>query len=333
MPKKWDVFISHASEDKVSVAQPIAEQLKRLGLKVWLDKFELQIGDSLMKSIDEGLKHSEFGLVVLSKAFAEKKWTDYELRSLTTLAMANASSILPVRHNISQDEVINISPALADLFALNTEDFSSEEIAFRVARKVKPETFQGIIRRLEFERRIKSIEPSDVDVSAIKMGPIIQERIPEGLALQMKLSWIVLSEINPVSFGEWVDGFKRDAHPSDEVKIWNRIACAFLETKKTSKKWSKKKALAVFSVILHNANFGGSAPIEISAPPLSGKEIYDIGIRYRTPFPLSDLAVLNRNEVSDIGRKRRNDLMSVEDLDAEISEETLNALRRHLGIG
>lgn len=65
----WDVFVSHASEDKEAIAEPLAVELRARGLKVWLDKTELRIGDSLRRKIDYGLAHSTFGVVILSKSF------------------------------------------------------------------------------------------------------------------------------------------------------------------------------------------------------------------------------------------------------------------------
>ena len=41
---QFDVFISHASEDKDNVVRPLAEALRRAGLRVWLDEFELKLG-------------------------------------------------------------------------------------------------------------------------------------------------------------------------------------------------------------------------------------------------------------------------------------------------
>ena len=37
----WDIFISHANEDKDAVARPLAERLRSLGLTVWYDEFTL----------------------------------------------------------------------------------------------------------------------------------------------------------------------------------------------------------------------------------------------------------------------------------------------------
>ena len=45
--KEWDVFISHASEDKDNVARPLAQALRAEGYRVWFDEFTLTVGDGL----------------------------------------------------------------------------------------------------------------------------------------------------------------------------------------------------------------------------------------------------------------------------------------------
>lgn len=82
IPKDWDVFISHASEDKEEIVRPLARELQQCGLRVWYDEFELRIGDGLRRKIDEGIARSAFGVVVLSTAFFAKNWTQYELDGL-----------------------------------------------------------------------------------------------------------------------------------------------------------------------------------------------------------------------------------------------------------
>lgn len=44
--KLWDIFVSHASEDKASFVRPLAEALVNLGATVWYDEFSLRLGDS-----------------------------------------------------------------------------------------------------------------------------------------------------------------------------------------------------------------------------------------------------------------------------------------------
>jgi hypothetical protein len=135
--KEFDVFISHASEDKDEVVRPLALALKNEGLIVWYDEFELKIGDSLRKKIDKGLANSKFGIVVLSKNFFTKGWTNYELDGIITKAVSGEQVILPIWHNITKKEVIDFSPSLADKVARNTSSYTVEEIALEISEVIK----------------------------------------------------------------------------------------------------------------------------------------------------------------------------------------------------
>lgn len=133
---EFDLFISHASEDKDEFVRPLAETLENIGVKVWYDEFTLKVGDSLRKSIDQGLVKSRFGTVILSSAFCAKNWTQYELDSMVAREMNGHKMILPIWHKITKDEVMNFSPALADKVALNTSLQSIEEIAGELAEVI-----------------------------------------------------------------------------------------------------------------------------------------------------------------------------------------------------
>ncbi len=134
----WDVFISHAGEDKAAVAQPLAEHLRTAGLDVWLDTFELRIGDSLRRKIDAGLAGSRFGVVVLSKPFFRKGWPQYELDGLVTRYVSGEQNLLPIWHEITRDEVMAQSPSLADKIARSTAQYTIGEIAREIAEVVNP---------------------------------------------------------------------------------------------------------------------------------------------------------------------------------------------------
>jgi hypothetical protein len=133
---EYDLFISHASEDKEEFVRPLAETLENMGIKVWYDEFTLKVGDSLRKNIDHGLIKSRFGTVILSSSFCSKNWTQYELDSMVAREMNGHKMILPIWHKISKDEVINFSPALADKVALNTSISSIQEIAGKLAEVI-----------------------------------------------------------------------------------------------------------------------------------------------------------------------------------------------------
>ncbi len=133
----WDVFISHASEDKAAVARPLRSALTGLGVTVWLDEAQVHIGHSLRRKIDEGIRSSRFGVVVLSEAFFGKGWTNHELDGLITRTVAGEQSLLPIWHNLSAEQVRAYSPSLADKVALSTVQVSIEDIARQIASVVE----------------------------------------------------------------------------------------------------------------------------------------------------------------------------------------------------
>jgi len=135
--REFDVFISHASEDKDAVVRPLATTLQDGGLRVWYDEFELKIGDSLRRKIDKGLANSRFGVVVISRTFFSKGWTNYELDGLVTRAVSGEQVLLPIWHEITKQEVIKFSPSLADKLARNTATHTVEEIASEIIEVIR----------------------------------------------------------------------------------------------------------------------------------------------------------------------------------------------------
>jgi hypothetical protein len=135
---RFDVFISHASEDKDEVVRPLAEALKGAGLSVWYDEYQLKIGDSLRQSIDRGLAGSRFGIVVLSPSFLSKGWTNYELDGIVSRSVGGEQVILPIWHQITKKDVLDFSPSLADKVARNTASYTVEEIALEIGEVIRP---------------------------------------------------------------------------------------------------------------------------------------------------------------------------------------------------
>lgn len=132
-----DLFICHASEDKDFVRELVYE-LSDIGLKVWFDEFEINVGDSLRKKIEDGLKESSAGVVILSPSFLKgKQWTEHELTALDALEKGNKSKILPVWHEITYEELLDYSPVLADRFATNSKQ-GANSVASALKRAVNP---------------------------------------------------------------------------------------------------------------------------------------------------------------------------------------------------
>jgi len=131
---RYDVFISHANEDKDDLVRPLAQALAKAGYRVWYDEFELKVGDSLSKSIDHGLSQSGYGLVVLSPAFFAKNWTRYELDGLIARQMVGEKVILPIWHHIGREEILKYSPPLADRLAIVSKTKTVKQMVEELTR-------------------------------------------------------------------------------------------------------------------------------------------------------------------------------------------------------
>ena len=132
---KWDIFLSHASEDKEDFVRPLAARLKENNIKAWYDEFEIQWGDSIRESIDEGLKKSKFAIIVLSKNYFKKSWTSNELNGYFTFDSVEAKRILPIWYNVTKEDVANYSPILADRLGVDPQE-GIEGIIQKVKRRL-----------------------------------------------------------------------------------------------------------------------------------------------------------------------------------------------------
>lgn len=137
---KYDVFLSHASEDKDDVARPLALLLQERGLRVWYDEFELRIGDNLVAKLNAGMNSSRFGILVLSKDFFGKDWTEFELNTLESLAITEDYILFPIWHNISVEEVRAYRASLANIIARSTATHTIEAIATEIQEIILQKT-------------------------------------------------------------------------------------------------------------------------------------------------------------------------------------------------
>lgn len=128
---QYDVFLSHASEDKDDVARPLAVLLQERGLRVWYDELEFRIGDNIVEKLSKGIDASRFGIVVFSKAFIDqaKNWTRHELDTLEYLWITENRIIFPVWHKITLQEIREFRVSLANIYGRSTATHTIEEIA------------------------------------------------------------------------------------------------------------------------------------------------------------------------------------------------------------
>lgn len=93
MEKSRQVFISYSHRDKV-VARKIAKDLSTRDVPVWIDEWEIKIGESIVQKIDEGLKQSGYILALLSEHSIASHWVQKEVSLAYSTEIEGAQSII-----------------------------------------------------------------------------------------------------------------------------------------------------------------------------------------------------------------------------------------------
>ena len=131
---EYDVFISHANKDKEGLIDELYESLNRLGIKIFYDKESLIWGDEWKKQILNGVSKAEFAIIVISKNFFDREWTEKELTQFLNRQNKNGQKlILPILHNISMKQLKDKYPGIADIQAINSKDYTCDQIALLFA--------------------------------------------------------------------------------------------------------------------------------------------------------------------------------------------------------
>jgi hypothetical protein len=132
----YDVFVSHASEDRARFVDSFVVALRERGLRVWYDSNEIRVGDDFRRRMDEGLARSRFGVVVLSPSFF-KYWPQAELSALFNQEAAfDRKRILPIRLDLDHATLTARSPLLATRTALGWE-LGVRALAERIDERVR----------------------------------------------------------------------------------------------------------------------------------------------------------------------------------------------------
>jgi hypothetical protein len=205
---EWDVFISHASEDKDAIARPLANALRSLGNRVWFDEFTLSLGDSLRRSIDHGLGSSRFGVVVISPAFIEQEWPKRELDALYARETDGEKVIIPLWHNVTFNDVKKFSPLLLDRLAV-TSDIGTE----RAAEKINSLVIET--KRFEQERARQTERLEEERARQRIPSPVLHEKVSSRHLVLESTSW--RADWLDTQFGQRVYRFDIVLNASSEV--------------------------------------------------------------------------------------------------------------------
>jgi tetratricopeptide (TPR) repeat protein len=93
--EQFDVFVSYGHDDAPWV-DTLAGNLHRAGLDVFLDKWEIAPGDVLVHQLEEGLRHSRTGILVVSPASVSRPWVREEYAVMVGRAVEGRQRLIPV---------------------------------------------------------------------------------------------------------------------------------------------------------------------------------------------------------------------------------------------
>lgn len=126
----YDVFISHASKDKLSYVGKLVESIKKVGIDVFYDEESISWGDDISKKVAEGLEKCKLAVVVISKNYFGRPWTEYELKSLMARQGREGQKIiLPILYRISKKDLTDHYPELANIKFLHSKSYSYDKMA------------------------------------------------------------------------------------------------------------------------------------------------------------------------------------------------------------
>jgi len=229
---KCDVFISYASKDGRGLVRDLVTLLTQFGLKVWYDEVSLSAGDSLTRTIDRGLAEARYGVVVLSRDFLRKGWTEYELRGLTSREIGRDKVILPIWHNVTREDVLRFSPPLADKLALKTTELTTNQIAVAILKVAAPSSYKYLRALAAYRKMFSRGRRVRVKLKDLERSARIHESLPPAILVRIRLVHHVLGEALTTTPDEAIDSFRRDVDFVKELQVWERTALIYAEANK-----------------------------------------------------------------------------------------------------
>lgn len=136
------VFISYSSKDRGTIAR-LAADLTSLGVKVWWDRWEIKVGDSLYEKIQQGIDQAAWLCAALSPNSISSSWVQRELQAALDLELTGKQVfVLPVLLAPCTVPLFLRSRAYADFTGSYEEGFNA--LVSRVAPRLDPVVCQAL---------------------------------------------------------------------------------------------------------------------------------------------------------------------------------------------
>lgn len=161
----FDFFISYKQKDSSEFVNALADSMKKNGVEVWIDSDQMHIGDSILKSIDDGLKSSINAILVFSENYFEG-WSEQERRAIFSMMVGGRIRIMPILFDVDHSFLESKSPMLSDIVScrvLSEGGYQIDDICKRVLGSYTREEREGRLYELFF-RCISKNMPYDPEI-------------------------------------------------------------------------------------------------------------------------------------------------------------------------
>lgn len=119
------IFLSHTSIDKPFI-EKLAIDLKRLGIEVWYDKWQINVGESITWKIEEGIRENEYLGIVLSPEALQSEWVKSELSAAWVKQMKSKKVfILPILYRDCEVPLLLADKKYADFRSSYDDGFQT----------------------------------------------------------------------------------------------------------------------------------------------------------------------------------------------------------------
>ena len=131
-PERRDLFLCHAWGDREGSARELHGHLKANGASVWFSEDDLPLGSLMIREIDKGLRNCRVGIVLVTPALL-KSIEDEGVAEKELAVLLSTRRVIPVLHEVSFNDLNDVSPMLASHSGLSTKESSLDNIAAKVA--------------------------------------------------------------------------------------------------------------------------------------------------------------------------------------------------------
>ncbi|WP_333820532.1 toll/interleukin-1 receptor domain-containing protein [Ohtaekwangia sp.] len=141
------VFVSHAFEDKIPIANQLCQILEKRKVNVWYSGNDLRVGDDLTKTILRGIEKSRFGVAIVSPEYISSQWTLQEYYALLAKDGPRHKVLFPVLYNITPEALAAIHLPMANIMAIRA-DIGLEKVADKLVAEIKIQCRRDLVKAL-----------------------------------------------------------------------------------------------------------------------------------------------------------------------------------------